>query len=303
MAALRPPNLRTILPSNSSILRFQQRRWAQVHDVRFLATHHQSDKITEKYRAKLDKKAKEIGLRDVAELKQVYKDKVQQARVPTIPGTTSPFPPPPPPPRIPESEASSPLQQSSSLKPAQAPGLKTLSSFLDVPKTLTLSSSEISRIWRLRHASSPSSLCAIIPASTYFRIAQTAQKHPQFILPLPRGDQNAEIHFLQWTFPSSDTATVLFTHLAEYKLRGEYSQPHTTVTHHLELAKEKGVVLLQGSVVEGRGVSVEEGRWLVMCLQKFYGGEGERKKMLEMFSSGEEGFRVERLVEEAEKVP
>ena len=97
---------------------------------------------------------------------------------------------------------------------------------------------------------------------------------------------------------------MLFTHLAEFKLRGEYAQPHTTVTHHLDLADAKGVVLAQGSVVEGRGISVEEGKWLLMCLQKFYGGEGEgeRKKLLEQFSQGDGGFRLEQLLEEAEKI-
>ena len=87
-------------------------------------------------------------------------------------------------------------------------------------------------------------------------------------------------------------------------MRGEYAQPHTTVTHHLDMREEKGLVLLQGSVVEGRGVSVEEGKWLLMCLQKFYGGEGEkegRKRLLEQFSGGDEAFKVEELLEEAEK--
>lgn len=98
---------------------------------------------------------------------------------------------------------------------------------------------------------------------------------------------------------------MLFTNLAEYKLRGEFSQPHTTITHHLELADEKGLVLLQGQVVEGRGVSAEEAKWLVMCLQKFYGvgaERGERRRLLEMFGKGDEAFRVEELVEEAEKI-
>lgn len=65
------------------------------------------------------------------------------------------------------------------------------------------------------------------------------------------------------------------------------------------------MVLLQGDVVEGRGMSVEEGRWLLMCLQKFYGGveeKGERKKLLEQFSQGDGGFKVEELLEEAEKI-
>lgn len=109
----------------------------------------------------------------------------------------------------------------------------------------------------------------------------------------------------------SHTSTVMFTHLAAYKLHGSYAQPHTTITHHLDLADSKGLVLLQGSVIDGRGVSVEEGRWLVMCLQKFYDFEGhgggigkeKRTKLLESFTKGDaEGFKVEELVEEAERV-
>ena len=98
--------------------------------------------------------------------------------------------------------------------------------------------------------------------------------------------------------------TVLFTHLAEYKVRGEYAQPHTTVSHHLELAEDKGLVLLQGQVTPNRGVSVDEGRWLLMCLQKFYGMEEreERRRLLRMFSEGDHEFRVEELVSEAEKI-
>ena len=110
---------------------------------------------------------------------------------------------------------------------------------------------------------------------------------------------------MQWTFPTPTTATVIFTHLAEYKLRGEYAQPHTTVTHHLDMREEKNLVLLEGSVVEKRGVSVDEAKWLLMCLQKFYGGEGEReerRRLLEQFSGGDAGFKVEQLLEEAEKI-
>ena len=145
----------------------------------------------------------------------------------------------------------------------------------------------------------------MVPRATFERIAATGRTHPQFILPLPREGQGAEIHFLQWTFPTPTTATVLFTHLAEFKLRGEFAQPHTIVTHHLDLAERKGLVLLQGSVMEQRGVSVDEGKWLLMCLQKFYGGaeeKAERKKLLRQFTEGDGGFQVEKLLEEAEKI-
>ena len=78
------------------------------------------------------------------------------------------------------------------------------------------------------------------------------------------------------------------------------------MTHHLDLAGPKGLVLLQGSVTEGRGVSVDEGKWLLLCLQKFYAvseKQAERKRLLEQFSHGDGQFRVEQLLEEAEKVP
>lgn len=216
----------------------------------------------------------------------------------TIRNRSLPFPSPPPPPQ----SLQTPNAHANERPP---PGIKHLSSFIDIGKTLELPEREIEYIWRLRHARDPQSLCAVIPKSTYEHIARTARSHPQFILPLPREGQGAEIHFLQWTFPTPTTAAVLFTHLAEFKLRGEFAQPHTVVTHHLDLADTKGLILLQGNVMEGRGVSVDEARWLLMCLQKFYGGteEGtEREKLLRQFTEGDGGFKVEELLEESEKI-
>jgi len=58
MSALRVPALRNIVSGTAPYLRTSQRRWAQVHDVRFLATQ-QSDRVLEKYKEKLDRKARE----------------------------------------------------------------------------------------------------------------------------------------------------------------------------------------------------------------------------------------------------
>lgn len=101
--------------------------------------------------------------------------------------------------------------------------------------------------------------------------------------------------------------TVIFTHLAEYKIKGQYSEPHTTVTFHTELREEKELVMMKGEVTEGRGVSVDEAKWLVMLLQKFYGaqsfeGDGVRRRLVEEFGRGDGGFKLETLVEEAEKI-
>lgn len=251
------------------------------------------------------------GLTDVNELKAIYQDKIRRQRqgLDATPisslAATLPSPPPSPLPEPSGKSKTSNSKLSQSNNRSVPAGVKTLSSYIDVTKTLGLPAKEIEYIWRLRHASDPQSLCAVIPNSTYSGIEETARRHPQFILPLPREGQSAEIHFLQWTFPTPTTTTVLFTHLAEFKLRGEFSQPHTTITHHMDLAEPKGLVLLQGSVVEGRGVTVDEGKWLLMCLQKFYVGRQdkiERKRLLEQFSQGDESFKIEELLEEAEKI-
>ena len=60
MATIKAPIIRSILSRHfcSYCQRSTQRRWAQVHDVRFLATHRPQDAIIEKYKDKLDQKAK-----------------------------------------------------------------------------------------------------------------------------------------------------------------------------------------------------------------------------------------------------
>jgi ATP synthase mitochondrial F1 complex assembly factor 1 len=60
--------------------------------------------------------------------------------------------------------------------------------------------------------------------------------------------------------------------------------------------------------MSNRGVSVEEGRWLVMCLQRFYGGLGgegkgrRRRELVEMFGRGDGRFDLGELVEEAARI-
>lgn len=210
----------------STPFRCYQRRWAQVHDVRFFAAHQRlGDKFIDKYKEKLDQKAREKGLKNVDELKEAYAQKIQElrkkaivpganapvsAQQPPLPHQTSssiPYQPPPPP------EPQSQQQQQARTPKSDSP-VKTLSSFIDVEKTSELPQKEIETIWRLRHVRDAQSLCAVMDTNTFRRIIATARKHPQFILPIPREGQGAEIHFLQWTFPSETTATVLFTHLA-----------------------------------------------------------------------------------------
>ncbi|KAK0656650.1 putative F1F0 ATP synthase assembly protein Atp11 [Cercophora newfieldiana] len=330
MATIRVPTLRHLATSGARFPRLaqHQRRWAQVHDVRvrFLATSQANRSILEKYREKLESKARAEGHGDIDTLKKAYSDKINSLRKETDrvvppqllnngeqqqpfssePQTQQPTPSPSP-------TAAKARSFTSSDSPS---GIKPLSSILNLPKALTLPPTELTAIWRLRHAANPHSLCAVIPASTFSAIDTTARQFPQFLLPIPHPSQGAEMHFLQWTWDAATrSSTVLFTQLAEYKARGEFAAPHTTITHYTDLALDKGVVLMQGTVAEDRGVKVEDAKWLVMCLQRFYGGwDGsaedkigreramERRKLLEWFARGDGRFSVERLLEEAERM-
>jgi ATP synthase F1 complex assembly factor 1 len=64
MKLLKDPSFRRLFFRPAIPSRFQQRRWAKVHDilfndVRFHATHTTQDRILEKYRDKLGRKARE----------------------------------------------------------------------------------------------------------------------------------------------------------------------------------------------------------------------------------------------------
>ncbi|KAI5459827.1 ATP11 protein-domain-containing protein [Mariannaea sp. PMI_226] len=323
MASLRTAALRQLAASPFRSIRFiNQRRWAQVHDVRFLATTRPSQAVIDKYRAKLDQKAQQEGLSSIDELKTAYAEKIDAERRKAaveeqyIPQELE----------TPISQPNADSAPTSNTRPiskklptgADKPPIKTLDDIIDLEKSRALPDKELTAIWRLRHASSPQTLCAVIPTSTYKAMEEAARKCPQFVLPVPHPTQGAEIHFLQWTFDhASKTTSVLFTQLAEFKTRGEFAQPHTTITHHLDLAEDRGLVLMQGQVVEHRGVKPDEAKWLVMCLQRFYGGwEGEgaelsgerqeraeeRQKLLQWFSTGDERFSLEKLMEEAERM-
>ncbi|KHO00637.1 atp11 [Metarhizium album ARSEF 1941] len=308
-----------------SVARLQtQRRWAQVHDVRFLVTRRPPQAVLDKYREKLNQKAKQEGHGSIDDLKSAYADRIDAQRkkdavefpIPTIP--QAPTTPVSQPNRGPIPSQQTPNAASAPPSARGKAGIQSLDEIVDVGKIRELPEKELTAVWRLRHANSPQKLCAVMPAASYKSMEAMAQKSPQFVLPVPHETQGAEIHFLQWTFDAaSKTSTVLFTRLAEFKSRGEFAQPHTTVTHHLDLAEDKGLVLMQGQTMEDGGVCPEQAKWLVLCLQRFYGAwesreaevDGSRKeranegrKLVEWFGSGDSRFSVEKLLEEAERI-
>jgi len=317
-------------PARASHVSHQQ-RWASVHAVRFLATSPPRPAVLDKYRDQLSAKARREGHADVDGLRAAYADRIRDVRL----GDVAAVPvPPPPAPSLSGPAAADATAAAAAAIPrtttAEARGPKPLAAILDLAKARALPDRELAAVWRLRHAADARSLAAVIPAATYARMAAVGRAYPRFVLPVPHADRGAEMHFLQWTFDdgragrsngaggaadadgssssSSSSSTVLFARLAEYKLRGEWAAPHTTVTHYTDLAAERGAVLMRGQMIDGAGaVGAEEARWLVMCLQRFYGAtEGEergaeRRRLLEWFAAGDARFSVEALMDEAER--
>lgn len=214
---------------------------------------------------------------------------------------------------------------------AMAGPVKPLSSFLDVAKIEKESPENITKLWASYHTMR-GKLSAVIPAETYARMVDTARKYPQFVLPLPKSDAAAdeaadsafEMQFLQWAFlarpPTVSSTTpppsaVLFTSLAEYKLRQEFAQMSLVLTHYTELIESKGLVLMRGDVTERQTaesdevkqvMAQKEAQLLALCAQRFYNVDWNktldaqdelRRELLHNFHHHPTQFSLEKLLE------
>ncbi|EPQ26025.1 uncharacterized protein PFL1_06478 [Pseudozyma flocculosa PF-1] len=238
--------------------------------------------------------------------------------------------------------------------------VKPLHKILDVEKLAKESPDTIGKLWTGYHTLK-GKLSAVIPTASYLELTANARKYPQFVLPLPREiiggeetvegsdateqpqkQQGYEIQYLEWGFlpkPAThkvggdpaeaipDPTTVLFTPLAEYKMRQEFAQPALILSHYTDLADSKGIVLMRGEITgadeaaddasaatttEGEGpkgnkvstrISQADAQLLSMTLQRFYlapkmaeNGMESRIKLLETFHAKPEDFKVDQLV-------
>lgn len=214
--------------------------------------------------------------------------------------------------------------------------LQPLASYIDVGRILATphSSSQVANIWTMYHNSRSAGtgrgfLSATIPTATYEQMIGEGSKFPSFILPLHRmtsdGQSSSafEFYFLEWSFYHSPVSvqgqphtnprisTILFTSLAEYKLRQSYAQPHLVITHYTDLVQTHGIVLMRGeltpipkSITEYR-LSQEEAQMLALGVQRFYlpGGRDEgQTKLLKSFHEQRDKFKWEELVSNSGRI-
>ncbi|KAJ1573093.1 hypothetical protein NDA12_005253 [Ustilago hordei] len=224
---------------------------------------------------------------------------------------------------------------------AQEGPIKPLNKILDVEKLVTQDQETITKLWAGYHIIK-NKLSAVIPTEKYLELLATARKYPQFVLPIPRevideesdasgiSKEAFEMQFLEWAVvpnPAAEglppSATTLFTPLAEYKLKQDFSQPVLILTFYTDLCKSNGLVLMRGEVTglnekTGKGGRIDQAQaqLLALTLQRFYlpsspsttASESESQdhsacaKLLHDFHKQPENFDVEELVNVAFRV-
>lgn len=266
-----------------------------------------SASVIQKYQEQLEKKARALGVGSVDELKEKLKDEIKEKKK--------------------EFNAMDPLKTLEEYEQKQAQTAqnganngevrkpidkktptapyKTLGSFVDVDKVKILPPKELEFVWRARFQTTERALHATVGAKQFATLFANAFRNPSFVLPLPRGDDGYEMHFVQWAFVGPDTTHCMLTTLAEYQLHKEYAKPHTTLMFHQELIEESELVLMNGQVESDVSLTLDEAQLLVLNVQRFYGGltesEGSKRKveLLRDFTSGNPNFNMEKLIEEA----
>lgn len=263
----------------------------------------------DKYKSKLEKKAGELGAKDVDELKEKLKNEIETKKKEM--NLIDPLK------ELEEYERRQ-AEEVKRLKQNEGTGVrgaidkntpklpyKTLSSYMAVEKLHELPLKEIELLWRARFAKKERSLQAVIQGEQFGTIFANAFKNPNFILPLPKGDDGYEMHFVQWNFVGKNTTHCMLTSLAEYQLHKEYAKPHTTLLFHQELLENKELVLMNGEVEADVPLTMDEAQLLVLNVQRFYGGLKESKAtkekvaLLRDFTSGNPNFDMKKLIEQA----
>lgn len=278
-------------------------RGAKVPFARYNST--QAD-LASKYHAKLQQKAQELGLKDVEQLKTSLKDELEKKKKEF--SSVDPLA------ELEECErrlavdtqrdrdnvikVRSPIKKDTPKEP-----FKTLNLFIDVEKAFALPKKELELIWRARFLNAERTMNASLSAVQFSNMYANAFKNPSFILPLPKGGDGYEMHFVQWSFVGPQTTYCMFTTVAEYKLHKEYAKPHTTLMFHQELAEKTDVVLMNGQVEEDVSLTLDEAQLLVMNTQRFYGGlatqSPKKLQLLRAFTLGSEDFSMDELINEA----
>ena len=101
------------------------------------------------------------------------------------------------------------------------------------------SKEEIGQIWT-EYLATKEGLCAVIPSATFQSMKELYETHKTFLLPLPRKEG---YEFVVVQFAGNEAH---FTTLINFQAHAENAPECLTLVHYVDLAEDKGIVLMKG---------------------------------------------------------
>ncbi|KAJ3022939.1 ATP synthase mitochondrial F1 complex assembly factor 1 [Thoreauomyces humboldtii] len=238
----------------------------------------------EKYAEKLRQRAEKEGAS--------VDDLLARARTPPpSPAVETPLTPPASPTSKPTASAPAPAPAKKPRSGGLPSHVKTLAELTDLDRLRTESPETITKIWATYHAEQDT-LCATIPAAVYARLSARAKQFPMFVLPLPR-DSGYEFFVMQFAGHQ-----VFFTPLLEYQTHVENARPMLVITHHTDLAADKGIVLMRGDPADPKQLTLPQAQNLVYQMQMFYvAGPPEKLNLVDKFHKDPGAFDYKELID------
>ena len=117
--------------------------------------------------------------------------------------------------------------------------LQKLSEIMKMDMIEGKSKEEIAAIWT-GYLATKEGLCAVIPSATFQSMKDLYGIHKTFLLPLPRSEG---YEFVVVQFEGNEAH---FTTLINFQAHAENAPECLTLVHYVDLAEEKGIVLMKG---------------------------------------------------------
>ncbi|KAJ3112932.1 hypothetical protein HDU96_004000 [Phlyctochytrium bullatum] len=164
---------------------------------------------------------------------------------------------------------------------------KGLNKFVKVELLENETPERIGEIWNQYHMEKTGSISGVMTLDFYRQLRERTAEYPVFVLPIPR-DSGYEVFFMQ-----AINNSILFTPLLEYKAKQEHARPYLVITHYDELADAKGIVLMHGEIL-GKALNAEDAKLLVYMSQRFYvTGSSKKKQLVETFHKNPAAFNFQ----------
>lgn len=151
---------------------------------------------------------------------------------------------------------------------------------------------EIAHIW-VEYHKQKDVLIATVPVDKYDAQRECSNKHPMFIVPLPRSEG---FEFFLFQFAAN---TVHFTPLLCYQVHKENAPECLNLVYYTEL-RDKGIILMRAEF-DKNVINAQEAQCLVNQLQLYYSPNNKQKlAILEKFTNKPDQFDHSDVIKELE---